>query len=165
MLASIPCRAGLPELLGVRPGTVLAYEAVFEACTAFHHSNLRLPLGVERHLVNWLVTPRAHGIHHSVVHRETQSNFGVGLTLWDRLHQTLRLNVPQAKVTIGAPLFLMRMSRPLSTSCYYRWLPCAPGLGPMAPCRSARNPLRLCISWQNNPLLLGKIRLMTGLLI
>jgi sterol desaturase/sphingolipid hydroxylase (fatty acid hydroxylase superfamily) len=105
MLASIPYRAGLPALLGVRPATVLAYEAVFEACTAFHHSNWRLPLAVEHPLARLLVTPRAHGIHHSVVHRETQSNFGVVLTLWDRLHRTLRLNVPQAQVTIGVPAY------------------------------------------------------------
>jgi sterol desaturase/sphingolipid hydroxylase (fatty acid hydroxylase superfamily) len=105
MLASIPYRAGLPALLGIRPATVLAYEAVFEAGTAFHHSNWRLPLALERWLVRLLVTPRAHGIHHSVVHRETQSNFGVVLTLWDRLHRTLRLNVPQAAITIGVPAY------------------------------------------------------------
>ena len=105
MLASIPYRAGLPALLGVRPATVLAYEAVFEACTAFHHSNWRLPLAVERPLVQLLVTPRAHGIHHSVVERETQSNFGVVLSLWDRLHRTLRLNVPQLALTMGVPDF------------------------------------------------------------
>lgn len=105
MLASIPYRAGLPALLGIRPATVLAYEAVFEAGTAFHHSNWRLPLAVERWLVRLLVTPRTHGIHHSVVHRETQSNFGVVLTLWDRLHRTLRLNVPQQAITIGVPTY------------------------------------------------------------
>ncbi|OGX91514.1 sterol desaturase family protein, partial [Hymenobacter coccineus] len=105
MLASIPYRAGLPGLLGIRPATVLAYEAVFEAGTAFHHSNWRLPFGLERRLVRLLVTPRAHGIHHSVVHRESQSNFGVVLTLWDRLHRTLRLNVPQQSLTIGVPAY------------------------------------------------------------
>ncbi len=105
MLASIPYRAGLPALLGVRPATVLAFEAVFEACTAFHHSNARLPFGLERHLVKLLVTPRAHGIHHSQVQRETDSNFGVVLTLWDRLHRTLRLNVPQQRVCIGVPAY------------------------------------------------------------
>lgn len=105
MLASIPYRAGLPALLGIRPATVLAYEAVFEACTAFHHSNWRLPLATERRLASLLVTPRAHGIHHSMVHRESQSNFGVVLTLWDRLHRTLRLNVPQQAITIGVPAY------------------------------------------------------------
>jgi sterol desaturase/sphingolipid hydroxylase (fatty acid hydroxylase superfamily) len=105
MLASIPYRAGLPALLGIRPATVLAYEGVFEACTAFHHSNWRLPLATERRLAALLVTPRAHGIHHSVVHRESQRNFGVVLTLWDRLHHTLHLNVPQQAVTIGVPAY------------------------------------------------------------
>ena len=105
MLASIPYRAGLPALLGVRPATVLSYEAVFEACTAFQHSNWRLPLAVERPLARLLVTPRAHGIHHSQVQRETDSNFGVVLSLWDYLHRTLRLHVPQAAVTIGVPAY------------------------------------------------------------
>lgn len=105
MLASIPYRAGLPALLGVRPATVLSYEAVFEACTAFQHSNWRLPLAVEQPLARLLVTPRAHGIHHSQVQRETASNFGVVLSLWDYLHRTLRLNVPQAGVTIGVPAY------------------------------------------------------------
>jgi sterol desaturase/sphingolipid hydroxylase (fatty acid hydroxylase superfamily) len=105
MLASIPVRAGLPALLGVRPATVLSYEAVFEACTAFHHSNWRLPFGVERLLAQVLVTPRAHGIHHSVVREQTQSNFGVVLMLWDALHCTRRLNVPQQSVTIGVPAY------------------------------------------------------------
>ncbi len=105
MLASIPYRAGLPALLGVRPATVLSYEAVFEACTAFQHSNWRLPLAVERPLARLLITPRAHGIHHSQVQRETDSNFGVVLSLWDYLHRTLRLNVPQAEVTIGVPAY------------------------------------------------------------
>jgi sterol desaturase/sphingolipid hydroxylase (fatty acid hydroxylase superfamily) len=105
MLASIPVRAGLPALLGVRPATVLGYEAVFEACTAFHHSNWRLPFGVERRLGQVLVTPRAHGIHHSVVREQTQSNFGVVLMIWDALHRTRRLNVPQQSVTIGVPAY------------------------------------------------------------
>jgi len=105
MLASIPYRAGLPALLGIRPATVLAYEAVFEAGTAFHHSNWQLPLALERWLVRVVVTPRAHGIHHSVVHCESQSNFGVVLTFWDRLHHTLRLNVPQQALTIGVPAY------------------------------------------------------------
>ena len=105
LLASVPYRAGVPALLGVRPGPVLAYEAVLEACTAFHHSNWRLPFGLERRLARVLVTPRVHGIHHSEVHGEAHSNFGVVLTLWDALHRTLRLNVPQQRLTIGVPAY------------------------------------------------------------
>jgi sterol desaturase/sphingolipid hydroxylase (fatty acid hydroxylase superfamily) len=101
----LPVRAGLPALLGVRPATVIGYEAVFEACTAFHHSNSRLPIRLERALARVLVTPRAHGIHHSMVREQTQSNFGVVLMLWDALHRTRRLNVPQQSVTIGVPAY------------------------------------------------------------
>jgi sterol desaturase/sphingolipid hydroxylase (fatty acid hydroxylase superfamily) len=52
-----------------------------------------------------IVTPRMHGIHHSIVERETNSNWSSGLTLWDWLHGTLRLNVPQAEITVGVPAF------------------------------------------------------------
>ena len=105
MAASLPYRGGVPALLGVRASTLLAYEVAFEAGTAFHHSNARLPIALERRLAPLLVTPRVHGIHHSVVHRETQSNYGVMLTLWDRLHRTMRFNVPQQDITIGVPAY------------------------------------------------------------
>ena len=71
----------------------------------FHHSNVRLPIDTERRL-NWLiVTPRMHGIHHSIVRKDTDSNWSSGLTIWDRLHGTLRLNVPQDQITIGVPAY------------------------------------------------------------
>jgi hypothetical protein len=44
-----------------------------------------------------------HGIHHSQVREEMDSNWASGLTLWDRVHGTLRLNVPQAELRIGVP--------------------------------------------------------------
>jgi hypothetical protein len=78
---------------------------VLFASILFHHSNLRLPPRLERRLVPFLVTPRMHGIHHSAVEEETNSNWSSGLTLWDRLHGTLRLGVPQRDITIGLPAF------------------------------------------------------------
>jgi sterol desaturase/sphingolipid hydroxylase (fatty acid hydroxylase superfamily) len=71
----------------------------------FHHSNVRLPLRAERALNLLVVTPRMHGIHHSTVKEETDSNWSSGLSIWDRLHGTLRLNVPQAEITIGVPAY------------------------------------------------------------
>jgi sterol desaturase/sphingolipid hydroxylase (fatty acid hydroxylase superfamily) len=79
------------------------YEAAFQLNTLFHHSNLRLAIGVERWLNRFLVTPRMHGIHHSQVQDETSSNYSVVLPWWDRLHRTLRLNVPQSRIVIGVP--------------------------------------------------------------
>ena len=64
----------------------------------FHHSNVRLPLEVERKLNRVFVTPRMHGIHHSTVKEETNSNWSSGLTIWDRLHGTFRGDVPQDTV-------------------------------------------------------------------
>jgi sterol desaturase/sphingolipid hydroxylase (fatty acid hydroxylase superfamily) len=46
-----------------------------------------------------------HGIHHSTVREETESNWSSGLTLWDRLHGTLRLDLPQDRITIGVPAY------------------------------------------------------------
>lgn len=83
--------------------TFAAYEVVFQANTLFHHSNVRLPIRLERVLNRLLVTPRMHGIHHSQVQRETNSNYGVVFPWWDRLHRTLGLNVPQSGVVIGVP--------------------------------------------------------------
>ena len=88
-------------LLGVPMAVVVVYEACFQANTFFHHSNVRLPVAVERLLNLVLVTPRMHGIHHSQVQAETDSNYAVVLPWWDRLHRTLRLNVPQQAVQIG----------------------------------------------------------------
>lgn len=83
----------------------MVYEIAFQLGTLFHHSNTRLPPGLERALNVLLVTPRMHGIHHSNIREENSSNFGVVFPWWDRLHRTLRLNVPQADVVIGIPAY------------------------------------------------------------
>ncbi len=71
----------------------------------FHHSNVELPVEVERWLCRLVVTPRLHGIHHSIVPEETNSNWSSGLTICDWLHGTLRLDVPQSEITIGVPAY------------------------------------------------------------
>ena len=90
-------------LIGLPAVAFAAYELVFQANTVFHHSNVRLPVSVERLLNRLLVTPRMHGIHHSQVKRETNSNYGVVFPWWDWLHRTIGLNVPQADITVGVP--------------------------------------------------------------
>ena len=102
ILYSTAFRAAQVTVLGVSLPTYAAYEAVFQCATVFHHSNLRMPIGVERLLNLLIVTPRMHGVHHSVVGEETNSNYSVILRCWDLLHRTLRLNVPQAQITVGA---------------------------------------------------------------
>src|SRR6266851_2504202 len=56
----------------------------------FNHSNVRIPSSAER-LLRWLVvTPDMHRVHHSIVRRETDSNFGFNFPWWDRLFGTYR---------------------------------------------------------------------------
>lgn len=103
MLLSAFFRVAGVLLIGAGPVAVLIYEVAFEASVAFHHSNWRLPIRLERPLNWFIVTPRMHGIHHSIVQRETNSNYSNLFTIWDRLHRTIRLNVRQDEVVVGVP--------------------------------------------------------------
>jgi sterol desaturase/sphingolipid hydroxylase (fatty acid hydroxylase superfamily) len=96
-------RAIQVTVIGMSAGVFAMYEIAFQATTLFHHSNVRLPIRVERLLNLVLVTPRMHGIHHSQIRDETNSNYSVVFSWWDRLHRTVRLNVPQADIVIGIP--------------------------------------------------------------
>lgn len=91
------------------PSTLLPHVKILMKCDSLrhenHHSNVRLPIGVERSLNILIVTPRMHSIHHSIIRDETDSNWSSGLTLWDWVHGTLRLNVPQKEITIGVPAY------------------------------------------------------------
>jgi sterol desaturase/sphingolipid hydroxylase (fatty acid hydroxylase superfamily) len=103
ILVTLPFRAAQVVLIGLTPLTYSIWQIVFLLNILFHHSDVELPLEWERRLNRILVTPRMHGIHHSIVRRETESNWSSGLSLWDRLHGTLQLNVPQREITIGVP--------------------------------------------------------------
>ena len=91
-----------PSVLGFA-----VYQLAFQAEVLFHHSNVRLPIEVERWLNRLLVTPRMHGIHHSEVERENKSNFGTVLSWWDRIHRTLGVNIPQDEVVVGIPAYTL----------------------------------------------------------
>ncbi len=103
MLVSVPWRAAQVALIGTSSRALRLWQAFFFASVMFHHSNLRLPLRLERVLARVLTTPRMHGIHHSTVRGETDSNWSSGLSVWDRLHRTFRLDVPQQQIAIGVP--------------------------------------------------------------
>ena len=105
MVISVAWRAGQILVIGVSPRALSIWQTLLLVEILFHHSNVRLPLGFERVLVRFVVTPRMHGIHHSSVHDEIDSNWSSGLTIWDRLHGTLRLDVPQSKIAIGVPAY------------------------------------------------------------
>jgi sterol desaturase/sphingolipid hydroxylase (fatty acid hydroxylase superfamily) len=88
-------------IIGGAPWVFIAYETAFQINTLFHHSNVRLPVAIERWLNLVIVTPRMHGIHHSKRFDEINSNWSSVFSWCDRLHGTLRLNVSQGEIDIG----------------------------------------------------------------
>ncbi len=102
---SVPWRAAQVVTIGVSPLALSAWQTFTLVEILFHHSNVELPIEVEWWLCGLVVTPRLHGIHHSIVPEEQNSNWSSGLTVWDWLHGTLRLDVPQGEITIGVPAY------------------------------------------------------------
>ena len=105
LVVSVAWRAGQVVIIGVSPLSFSVWQTALFLSIMFHHSNVRLPLGFERRLNKLIVTPRMHGIHHSTIRAETDANWSSGLTVWDWLHGTLRLNVPQQEIVIGVPAY------------------------------------------------------------
>ena len=93
------------QVLVVGPSSLAlgVWQLLLFVSILFNHSNLRLHLGLERALVRVIVTPRMHGIHHSFYLNETNANWSSLLSLWDRAHGTLVLDVAQDQVPLGVP--------------------------------------------------------------
>jgi sterol desaturase/sphingolipid hydroxylase (fatty acid hydroxylase superfamily) len=106
ILYSALFRVGQIMLIGMSAPTFIIYELVFQFVTIFHHSNLRLPIRLER-VINYIfVTPRMHGLHHSTIKNETNSNYAVIIRWWDYLNKSLKLNVRQSDIVTGVPGYL-----------------------------------------------------------
>jgi len=77
-------------VLGPPVLAVVVFEVILNGTAMFNHSNVRLPLGLDR-VLRWIVvTPDMHRVHHSVEDDEANSNFGFNLPWWDRLFGTYR---------------------------------------------------------------------------
>ncbi|MCF6235173.1 MAG: sterol desaturase family protein [Gammaproteobacteria bacterium] len=90
-------------VLGPPVIAVIIFEIMLNGMAMFNHSNVKLPLGLDRLLRFIVVTPDMHRVHHSVEDNETNSNFGFNLSIWDRLFGTY-IDQPRAghmKMTIG----------------------------------------------------------------
>lgn len=107
IVASMLIKIGVVALLGAPAVGVLAFEVLLNATAMFNHSNVRLPLGLDRIVRLLVVTPDMHRVHHSIDPQETHSNFGFNMPWWDRLFGTYR-GQPAAGhdgMTIGLPIF------------------------------------------------------------
>ncbi|HWB44782.1 MAG TPA: sterol desaturase family protein [Hyphomicrobiaceae bacterium] len=77
-------------VLGIPAIAVLLFEVVLNATSMFNHSNVAMPVAVDRLVRLVVVTPDMHRVHHSIRRSETNSNFGFNFPWWDRLFGTYR---------------------------------------------------------------------------
>jgi sterol desaturase/sphingolipid hydroxylase (fatty acid hydroxylase superfamily) len=105
---------------GIPAVAVLVFEVVLNATSMFNHSNVAMPPSLDRLLRLLVVTPDMHRVHHSILRRETDSNFGFNLPWWDRLFGTYRAapEAGHAGMTVGLTIFRdkreLRMDRLLT---------------------------------------------------
>lgn len=110
ILLSMGIKFAVVAALGPPAVAVLVFEVLLNATAMFNHSNIRIPVAVDRLLRLIVVTPDMHRVHHSIHPSETNSNFGFNLPWWDRLLGTYR---PQPRdgheaMTIGIEQFRTR---------------------------------------------------------
>ena len=110
IILSMAIKFAAVAVLGPPAAAVLVFEVLLNGTAMFNHSNIRIPLGIDRVLRLIVVTPDMHRVHHSVVPQETNSNFGFNLPWWDRLFGTYRAQPADGHddMTIGIELFRSR---------------------------------------------------------
>jgi sterol desaturase/sphingolipid hydroxylase (fatty acid hydroxylase superfamily) len=91
--------------IGASPLAVFLFEVILNGCAMFNHANLALPRWLDGILRLFIVTPDMHRVHHSVLHREHDSNYGFNLSVWDRLFRTYTAQPEGGHrgMTIGLP--------------------------------------------------------------
>lgn len=93
--------------LGAPAVAVVLFEVILNGCAMFNHSNIALPSWLDRTLRAVLVTPDMHRVHHSILRREHDTNYGFNLSVWDRLFGTYTDQPEKGHegMTLGLPPF------------------------------------------------------------
>lgn len=90
IIFSLIIKLAVVAALGAPAFAVLIFEVALNASSLFNHGNLRIPVKIDRWLRLLIVTPDMHRVHHSIIPRETDSNFGFNLPWWDRMLRSYR---------------------------------------------------------------------------
>lgn len=87
--------------IGADIAGVVLFDCILVLAAQFQHSSVSVPEWFER--VYWavFVPPSMHRIHHSVVIRQRNRNYGSIFSAWDRMFGTLLRNVDQGRIIIG----------------------------------------------------------------
>ncbi|SMF08767.1 sterol desaturase family protein [Desulfovibrio gilichinskyi] len=106
-ILSMIFKLAVVAMLGIVPLAVVLFEIVLNCVAMFNHSNIKLPLKVDKIMRLFIVTPDMHRVHHSTDRREMNSNFGFNLPWWDRLFTTYKAqpDLGHEKMIIGLNLF------------------------------------------------------------
>ncbi len=72
-------------LLGFSFLGIIIYSLVFTPVVVFHHSSVRINKKKDAFFRRFIVTPRMHRVHHSIIREETDSNFSSVFPWWDKI--------------------------------------------------------------------------------
>ncbi|MCU0599100.1 MAG: sterol desaturase family protein [Desulfobacterales bacterium] len=99
-------------VFGFPAGAVLIFEMLLNATSLFNHANIFIPHALDGVLRRFIVTPDMHRVHHSVIVKESDMNFGFNLPWWDRICGTYQAQPAGGhdRMAIG----LQEIRRPLS---------------------------------------------------
>ncbi|MFH0727553.1 MAG: sterol desaturase family protein [Pseudomonadota bacterium] len=114
IVVSMGIKLMMVAALGPSALTVLIFEVALNATAMFNHSNIHIPIAVDRVLRLLVVTPDMHRVHHSVVIRETNSNYGFNFPWWDRLLGTYKDQPAKGHTDMVIGLSQFREPRKLS---------------------------------------------------
>ena len=134
ILISMLIKLAAVVVIGPSVLAVIIFEVLLNGTSMFNHGNIRIPKSIDRVLRFLVVTPDMHRVHHSVIIRETNSNFGFNLPWWDRVLGTYRDQPTEGHkdMTIGLAQFRdpKRLTLP--------WMLAMPFIG-----KKIRNPIKL----------------------
>jgi sterol desaturase/sphingolipid hydroxylase (fatty acid hydroxylase superfamily) len=107
IMVSMALKLAAVAALGPPALAVLIFEITLNATAMFNHSNIYIPVAIDRMLRLIVVTPDMHRVHHSVVIQETKSNYGFAFPWWDRLFGTYKAQpvYGHEQMTIGLSQF------------------------------------------------------------
>lgn len=90
-------------IFGVPVLAAFLYEIWLNTASLFTHTDIKLSPRLEKWLRYVIVTPSMHVIHHSDIPAETNSNYGFGLSVWDKLFASYKpySSVREDKLLIG----------------------------------------------------------------
>ncbi|MFA6236342.1 MAG: sterol desaturase family protein [Bacteriovorax sp.] len=90
-------------VFGLSPEILIIYDLLLTGFAIFHHSNLRLPVALDKTLSLLIVTPLYHQTHHSFFQSETDSNYAGIFSVWDKIHNSFSALLNPKAITIGLP--------------------------------------------------------------